>query len=47
LEGVLVVQLDVAVVEADRDDVSEGVVAEAQVLCVLVLVLDLGFSSFF
>jgi hypothetical protein len=42
LKGSFVEQFDVAVVQSDPDDVSERIVAQAQVFGVLVLVLDLG-----
>jgi hypothetical protein len=41
LKGSFVEQFDVAVVQSDPDDVSERIVAQAQVFGVLVLVLDL------
>ena len=47
LQGPLVVELDVAVVEPDSDDISEGVVAQAEVLSVLVVVLNLEVDQLF
>ncbi len=41
MEGSFVIELDVAVVEADANDVSKRVVAQAKVLGVLVVILNL------